>query len=148
PGGEGQAPGGSQAAAGAAAGSATAAGSGGAASGGNASAASASPGGSTATPASGGVVGQGVAVSGVQCGPGVKQVPWSVYAGPCRGAWHGSNGGATAHGVTDKTITLFFRKWTECNSNSGFACDDTVEMLQTWNKLFNKNFELDGRQVE
>src|SRR5579864_2190594 len=55
----------------------------------------------------------GVAVSGVKCGPGVRQVTWTPYAPPCIPKWSGSNGGATAHGVTGSTITLVLRNPTD-----------------------------------
>src|SRR5207248_3425809 len=38
-------------------------------------------------------VGSGVARSGVQCGPGVRQIAGSAYAAPCVGAFTGENGG-------------------------------------------------------
>src|SRR5206468_4561309 len=51
----------------------------------------------------------GIARSGVHCGPGKKQVTWSVYAPPCVAKYNGSNGGATTRGVTGSTITLSYR---------------------------------------
>ncbi len=48
-------------------------------------------------------------MSGVHCGPGVRQVPWSAYAPWCEPAYHGNNGGATAPGMTGNTITLTYR---------------------------------------
>src|SRR5206468_7543876 len=51
----------------------------------------------------------GIARSGVHCGPGKKQVAWSVYAPPCVAKYNGSNGGATTRGVTSSTITLSYR---------------------------------------
>ena len=102
-----------------------------------------------AGPSTGGVVGQGVTVSGIKCSPGVRQVPWSVYAAPCMSAWQGDNGGATARGVTGTTITLFYRYVKECTGATGaeFNCDGTVKDAQALIGLMNKTFELYGRHV-
>src|SRR4051794_23155802 len=51
----------------------------------------------------------GIARSGVHCGPGKKQVTWSIYAPPCVAKYNGSNGGATTRGVTGSTVTLSYR---------------------------------------
>src|SRR5262245_9571737 len=55
------------------------------------------------------VGGAGQTVSGVQCGPGVRQVSWSKYSALCVPAFHGNNGGATAYGVSPTTITVTYR---------------------------------------
>src|SRR5437764_10026075 len=98
----------------------------------------------------------GTAASGVTCGPGVRQVSWSHYAPMCKPVFHGNNGGATAPGVTDSTITLTFR--TSGSSQSGAvgaalgsaalpSDDELVSDYQAYIDLFNKQFELYGRHV-
>ena len=96
-----------------------------------------------------------VAVSGVTCTPGARQVPWSDYGPLCVPAFHGNNGGATSHGVTPTTITVTYRL-----SNSGEAAavnaaaqgafpsqQAVLSDLLTYIGYFNKQFELYGRQV-
>jgi hypothetical protein len=93
----------------------------------------------------------GRAVSGVKCGSGVRQVTWSPYAPMCRARWSGNNGGATAHGVTDSTITLVLRNpsdWDSAAEATGtpkFAgiAHDTQVLVD----FFNRQFELWGRKV-
>src|SRR5438477_11140252 len=63
----------------------------------------------------------GTAVSGVHCGPGVRQVPWSAYAPLCEPAYHGNNGGATSTGVTASTITITYRMADSGQSTTGAA---------------------------
>jgi len=98
----------------------------------------------------------GVAVSGVHCRPGVRQVSWSHYAPMCQPAWHGNNGGATSPGVTVKTITLTFRYAAtpaEAALFASFAPEtvgteaEAVKAMQGYISEFNKNFELYGRHV-
>ncbi|MCU1463693.1 MAG: hypothetical protein JWO37_3768 [Acidimicrobiales bacterium] len=97
----------------------------------------------------------GVTVSGVQCGPGVRQVTWSKYAPECVPAWHGDNRGTTSPGVTATTITLAYR---ETGAAEQAAIDqaepgavpsnaETISDLQTYLGLFNQSFELYGRKV-
>ena len=47
----------------------------------------------------------GLAVSGVRCGPGVRQVPWTHYAHAAFRPGAATTEGATAPGVTATTIT-------------------------------------------
>ena len=98
----------------------------------------------------------GVAVSGVTCGPGVRQVPWSAYAPPCEPKWTGNNGGATAPGVTATTITLSFRAATSAILDALYTIvpksvigtsKEAEDTLQAYINVFNKNFELYGRHV-
>ena len=98
----------------------------------------------------------GVARSGVTCGPGVRQVTWSVYAPPCVPTFTGDNGGATSPGVTGKTITLSFRLGNSqqdaaVNAAAGTAAPAPdpvfVKDMNTYISYFNKQFELYGRQV-
>ncbi len=103
-------------------------------------------------------------MSGVACGPNVKQVTWSAYAPPCVPAFHGNNGGATSQGVTASTITVSFRlansgEFGAIASIAGPALGEPsassaaqfeqnqLDVLNTYIKLFNKTFELYGRQV-
>ena len=66
-------------------------------------------------------VGRGVARSGVKCGPGVKQVPWSPYAPPCVPQFSANNGGVTSPGVSNNTITLVFRRTLSAEEKAAFA---------------------------
>jgi hypothetical protein len=97
----------------------------------------------------------GVAVSGVQCGPGVRQVTWSKYAPLCQPAFHGDNGGATAPGVTATTITVTYR---EAITPAEQALQSLIGKLvgtntqaiaamDTYISVFNREFELYGRKV-
>src|SRR3954468_786261 len=98
----------------------------------------------------------GVARSGVHCGPGKKQVTWSVYAPPCVAKYNGSNGGATTRGVTGSTITLSYRVTHSADdaaisAATGSAAPPTdstyVADLNTYINYFNSQFELYGRKV-
>ncbi len=98
----------------------------------------------------------GISRSGVKCGPGVRQVAWSVYAPPCVPKFTGNNGGATSHGVTPKTITLSFRLGqsqedaavTAASGSAAPAPDRVfVQDMQTYISYFNTQFELYGRKV-
>lgn len=97
----------------------------------------------------------GVAITGVRCGPGVKQFAWSVYGPPCVSAYHGNNGGATSHGVSSTTITITYAmpnsaQQSAVNSVGGDAVPSTsayIQDMQTYIKFFNTQFELYGRHV-
>ena len=98
----------------------------------------------------------GVAVSGVRCGGGARQVPWSHYAPLCQPAFSGDNGGATSPGVTASTITVTFRfaatpveqKLFATVAPGTFATEaQTVALAQRYVSLFNRDFELYGRKV-
>jgi hypothetical protein len=98
----------------------------------------------------------GVTVTGVHCGPGVRQFSWSKYAPTCVPAWHGNNGGATAPGVTATTITLSYRvpatsaELTAAEAVVGPAVPDDaayVSDLRSYIRYFNTQFELYGRHV-
>jgi hypothetical protein len=100
--------------------------------------------------------GHGVAVSGVTCGPGVRQVTWSAYAPPCQPAWSGNNGGATSRGVTGSTITISYRAATTTQLSLLYSLvpptvigTNTEEeaTMQAYINTFNKSFELYGRKV-
>jgi len=101
--------------------------------------------------------GQGKTIAGLDCGPGVRQIPWSLYAAPCQAASDGTNPGATAPGVTDTEIIVVERDFPEsANSRAvdatlvqaGFAdpaIDDNVR--DDWWGWFNTMYDLYGRQV-
>jgi hypothetical protein len=98
----------------------------------------------------------GVTRSGVQCGPGVRQVPWSVYAPICVPAYTGNNGGATAYGVTGDTITVTFRRTNSTEEKAAFSIagsaapgsdDQYLSDLRAYVDLFNRTYELYGRRV-
>jgi hypothetical protein len=101
----------------------------------------------------------GVTRSGVNCGPGVRQVPWSVYAPICVPAYKGNNGGNTSpatQGVSGDTITLTFRRTNSAEEKAAFSIaaaaapgtdDEYLSDLRAYVDLFNKNYELYGRHV-
>lgn len=100
--------------------------------------------------------GSGTAVSGVDCGPGVRQVAWSAYAPPCQPAWKGNNGGATFRGVTSSTITVSYRAASTTQLALLYSLvpptvigTNTEEeaTMRAYINTFNKDFELYGRKV-
>ena len=101
---------------------------------------------SSAKGASGGKIGSGTAVNGTNCTGGATEFDSSVYAPPCMGAWTGNNGGATAHGVTAKTITLYYRYYKECATPTSY-CSATLSVINSLVAYFNKQYETYGRQV-
>jgi len=103
-----------------------------------------------------GAAANGIARSGVKCGTGVLQVPWSPYAPPCVPAWSGDNGGATAPGVTASTITISYREEGESSDVNavrsimpGVLPTDSQVLydLNVFLQAFNKEYELYGRHV-
>lgn len=99
---------------------------------------------------------RGVAVSGVHCGPGVRQIPWSKYAPICQPAFHGDNGGATAPGVTAKTITVTYREAItgpvaaaigSIGASLVGSNAQTLAAMRAYISIFNRSFELYGRHV-
>jgi hypothetical protein len=99
----------------------------------------------------------GVTRGGVQCGPGVRQVPWSKYAPICIPTYSGNNGGKTSElGVTGDIITLSFRRTNSAEEKAAFSIaqaaapgtdDQYLSDLRAYVDLFNKNYELYGRRV-
>ncbi len=97
----------------------------------------------------------GTTIGGINCAPGIRQVPWTAYAPSCVPAWRGDNGGSTSPGVTSNTITVTYRKVNSSDlasiasiissampSDSKFIAD-----LRTYINLFNRTYELWGRKV-
>jgi hypothetical protein len=101
----------------------------------------------------------GVTRSGVQCGPGVRQVPWSAYAPICIPAYSGNNGGNTSpgtQGVSGDTITVTFRRTNSTEEKAAFSIagsaapgsdDQYLADLRAYVDLFNRTYELYGRHV-
>ncbi len=95
---------------------------------------------------------------GFDCGPNVRQIPWSAYATPCYPKWEGKNPGATYRGVTDKEIVIVRRYFPDsANSQAvdtvvaqaGGASEEVTDAARReFYKYFNKVFELWGRQVK
>jgi hypothetical protein len=154
----GTAPTGAAAAPGPAAGSGVAGGAGAAGSG---RAGGATTGGGAAAPGPPGTVqvGSGQTVGGFPCGPGVHQLPYSLYAAPCVAKFTGNNGGATYNGVTSTTITIALRTCSDAsgpNAASVYALDEQagadppdkgeayMKQLLTY---FSQVFELYGRHI-
>jgi hypothetical protein len=98
---------------------------------------------------------KGVTRGGYECGPGIRQVPWSKYAPLCEPLWHGNNGGATWQGVTADTITITVRRpnATALGSLQNLFAptlgtfDQQVATMRGYIEIFNKTFELYGRHV-
>ena len=101
---------------------------------------------SAAKGANGGKIGSGTTVNGIKCTPDVQQFTGSVYVPPCMSAWSGNNGGATAHGVTASTITLFYRYYKECATPTSY-CQSNLNIINSLVAYFNKQYETYGRQV-
>jgi hypothetical protein len=104
----------------------------------------------------GGVIGAGITRGGVECRPGVRQLPFSDYATPCVGKFEGDNKGATWNGVTKDTIKIVYLYDPSASSSAlapilaeaGFPDGPTTEKtLKTFTEYFNKTFELYGRKV-
>jgi hypothetical protein len=103
------------------------------------------------------LVAQGKTVAGFECKPGVRQIPWSVYANPCIGKFSGNNGGKTYRGVDEKTIKIGIRQFA---IDAGDATDQQataqgaatraqgIAIAKKFAGYFNKTFDLYGRQVQ
>ena len=101
----------------------------------------------------------GVARSGVACVGDARQVDWSSYAPRCVNEFEGDNGGSTAPGVTTDTISVTVRVGRSAGASmlEGLAGDagsalggDQDQMLadlRSYVDLFNRTYELYGRQV-
>ena len=78
-----------------------------------------------------------------------------MYAAPCAGAFSGSNGGSTGHGVTGSTITVSYRMSNSTQDAAAFAALGSpnfsdahfVADLQAYVDLFNRQYQLYGRKV-
>ncbi len=99
---------------------------------------------------------KGVTVAGVKCKPGVRQLPFSHYGPMCTPAWQGNNGGATAPGVTAKTITITYRSAISPSEQELYSLvapsvvgtnAGTIQAMRAYIKVFNKYFDLYGRHV-
>jgi hypothetical protein len=99
---------------------------------------------------------RGVARSGVSCGPGVRQVTWTVYVPLCTPKYTGNNGGKRYRGVTKDKIMAFYRHARSAQDSAINAAlgsanlddDKYISDLNTYIGFFNKQFELYGRHVE
>ncbi len=120
-----------------------------------ASAASGANGGSGASGSSASAT-DDIARSGVKCGPGVLQVPWTPYAPPCEPEFTGNNGGATAPGVTATTVTVSYREEGESSDVNAIRSimpgvlptdPQVLYDLNVFLQAFNKEYELYGRHV-
>ena len=95
---------------------------------------------------------------GVECKPGVRQLPASRYAAPCTAAFQGDNGGATAFGVTDKEITIVRREFPESADSRAVAAvvkqaggadaAYTRMVRDVFTKYFDQQFETYGRKIK
>ncbi len=105
-------------------------------------------------------VGSGTTRGGFACKPGVRQLPYSVYAAPCVAKYTGDNGGKTWNGVTKDTITIAVRHTADSQGANAQASqaqsaaagaasyDDAENYTKKLAAYFNKTFELYGRQVK
>lgn len=113
--------------------------------------------GSGSAPAAKVEVGTGTTRGGFECKPGVRQIPWSIYANQCVDKFEGSNGGKTYRGVTDKTIRFAVR---EAAVSQGDAADaqnaaggratreQALSLLRKYGTWFEKVMETYGRKLE
>lgn len=104
--------------------------------------------------------GVGTTVGGVECKPGVRQIPWSAYAPQCVAKFEGANGGATFRGVTKDTIKVVDRIVSSAVAAANAAQaeayraqfgqpppDVQQQVRDDLVKYFNKTYELYGRKV-
>ena len=95
---------------------------------------------------------------GVDCRPGVRQIPISRYAAHCTAAFTGNNGGATSFGVLPDKIVVVRRSFPDtANSRAveavvrqagGAGQDDIEKRRDVFIPYFEKMMELYGRKVE
>jgi hypothetical protein len=100
----------------------------------------------------------GTSKGGVECGPGVRQVPGSSYAAPCVPAFTGDNGGSTHRGVTATTIRIVRRTYAESANSQAIdavvaqagGADHSVtrSIRERFIAEFEKRYELYGRRIE
>ena len=99
----------------------------------------------------------GITVSGIRCKAGVRQVTWSQYSPICVPVYRGNNGGVSAPGVTSKSINITYRLASSFVLNTIYSFlpksvigtnAEAVTTLNSYIKVFNKDFELYGRQVK
>lgn len=114
---------------------------------------------STPGPVGAPATGTGVTRGGFECRPGVRQIPYSLYAAPCVAKFEGENGGATYRGVTKDTIKIVIRKQADSGGPNAQTVDEVnraagrpdrtgaINLLKTYSEYFNKTFELYGRKV-
>ncbi len=103
------------------------------------------------------VVGAGVTRGGLRCVPGVRQLPDSAYAAPCRAKFTGPNGGATVRGVTARDIKVVVRDYADDPSSQALEAivfeagaappEDVRKMRDVFIKYFNETYELYGRRL-
>jgi hypothetical protein len=95
---------------------------------------------------------------GIDCRPGVKQLPDSTYSAPCTALFTGNNGGVTSPGITDKEIIIVRRGFADSpNSQAvdavvaqagGATAEDSRRIRDVFIGYFEKMFELYGRRVK
>ncbi len=99
---------------------------------------------------------KGTARSGVECGPGVRQVTFTPYAPMCTPKFSGNNGGETYRGVSKDKIRGFYRMASSAQDSAINAAlgdanlddNDYLADMKTYMEFFNTQFELYGRQFE
>jgi hypothetical protein len=96
--------------------------------------------------------------AGVDCKPGVRQVPDSKYATQCTAAFAGNNGGATHDGVSADKIRVVRRGFPESANSRAVnevvkqagGADPAVsrQVRDVFVKHFDQMYELYGRKIE
>lgn len=104
------------------------------------------------------LIGKGVTKNGVNCGPGVRQLPYSEYAAPCVGKFEGDNGGATFRGVTANEIKIVQRDYPDSANQqavdaflgtAGIAPRGIEDQAMAYLiPYLNKQFETYGRTIK
>jgi hypothetical protein len=95
---------------------------------------------------------------GVECAPGVRQLPASRYAVPCTEAFKGNNGGATSFGVLPDKIRIVRRGFAD-NASSDFVNTIVAQaggappeyvrgVRDVFIKYMDTMFEFYGRKIE
>lgn len=110
-------------------------------------------------PSGASATGTGVTRGGFECKPGVRQLPYSVYAAPCVPKFEADNGGATYRGVSRDTIKIAIRKQADSGGPNAQTVDQVnraagrpdrtgaIDLLKVYGEYFNNAFELYGRKV-
>jgi hypothetical protein len=94
---------------------------------------------------------------GIDCAPGVPQVPNATYSMPCQNVYDGPNGGATYRGVAENEILIVRRNFPESANSQAVAefskaagaadPDEAKAVRDVFIDYFNKTYEMYGRKL-
>jgi hypothetical protein len=103
------------------------------------------------------IAGTGKTIAGLECKPGVRQMPWSDYANPCIAKFTGNNGGKTFRGVTEKTIKIAIRQPAvdagdvtdaQARAEGSATRAEGIALFKKYIPHLTKYFDLYGRKLE